>query len=303
MKMQSMVLLAALAACSCTDDNQILTGVSNDDLLKTQLLGTWQYGDWFRLTFRADNTFSDSAMDRSATDSNQYYTAIRKSGTYAVTDGVLRWMNVHWVFADSTQGFTVIVLDQKMAFANGHLLLSPAYSLTSDDGYGLDLPGAWTMIQWGYEQTPNQPGRSREGSLTNSFFFDRDSNLLQCRFEYFNGSTATYAGSYAYNPPLLDAPVAGVSGVTVRFTPGRMFWFYNIEPFEWTHAGSVGSNGSHGPHDNAATLMRLSPYRDPSGVSGEVMYLPTGVMLCRHAGEAIPGRGSHSIHEVPGIAR
>ncbi len=291
MKTSAVLVLITLVLFGCTDDDQIVTGSNNDEMLKAQIVGSWNGGNWYRTTYRADNTYSDSIFYRSSTDTNQYFLDFVTQGRFSITNGVLQRSNVHWFFSDTTRyqgGLSAILLSQEIEFAGNHLLLKPVDVLSSSNGFGLQLWGTWTVTTWSYHRSGGTPTVLYEGRQKYTYQFNKDSTRFRYGWEYLDGNpfpNPTFTSDFTYNPPLLDMLAPGWYNVSVQFKYGQMFWYYDFGPSELTRGNMAPfpPNKALNLTEGAKRIPMPSHGTNESIIATRGVYLESGAVLRRLA--------------------
>jgi hypothetical protein len=234
--MKTRIFLTALLflIIGCSKNNPVSSNLTEDDVLKTRILGYWGSSPYGSITFRADNSYTDSSFFRSTIDTTKYNLNMVTEGQYAITNAVLMRTKIHVLYLDTAyyRGLGEIVWDfaEELQSVDKDLVLTPVKVLQLVQGTGNQLWGTWATTYCVYicGNTPTQV--IYEGRQKETFTFVKDSSLFSYGWQYLDGSpypNSSFTSEFTYDPPKLS--LIGPSDYinSVQFKNGCMYWYYN----------------------------------------------------------------------------
>ena len=227
-------LFSIITFYGCSEINNPITP-SEDDLLKSKLIGRWsEYGNYI-IHFYNDNTFIDSLYDLTHPDSLQFIV----KGKYNIKDSIWIPYELKCLFADTINvspnviGDRLMFYPQKVYILNNKLDFNLVEILTQSIGNKNDLVGTWESEVWiiGIEKRINW--EVIQGSIQNSYTFYPDSLAYNLSITSSINSSfinSKDSGSYSYNPPILELNSFYFNvrfyTMEVTFKNNKMYWLY-----------------------------------------------------------------------------
>ena|ERR1039458_1809959 len=232
-------IICLLLAVGCSKNDNPVIG-NNDDLLKSQLLGTWKSGLYTK-QFNQDNTFIDSISNYYGESPSTMVLDFVARGQYSITDSIIYYSNCQLVFADSTHwaqtevGKGELFYAAKLNITNNILHLTSTEPFTQTSGLQSELKGVWISHLWfvGIERSPI--ATMRQGTVSTTYTFNTDSSKYQfVQTDSFDSPYYQNSGSYSftYAPPFLNT--VNNTNILVEFSRGSMLWTYDWGGYSYT---------------------------------------------------------------------
>jgi hypothetical protein len=208
-----------ISGCSKSTQPTQPISTSNDEILRTQIVGQWKCSSSWNFTFNSDTTFIDSlSFAVYSPDVPHYELWYVVKGKYSISNGLLTFPQMELVFADTTHLLPVnffeyyVFYPSQVVFTNGNLVLNVMDVLSPVNGDGKSLNGNWETENWivQIERRPNL--MAFFGKIKKEYHFDESS------FKYSLASTNSFGSIYQ---------VANDSG-SFTYTTNRLSFGSNI---------------------------------------------------------------------------
>ena len=226
-------LALSIILLGCTKNNPVSTGPTQDEVVKSQILGYWGSSPYGSTTFRANNSFTDSSYFRNTIDTTKYSLGMVTEGQYTITNAVLMYTKIHVAYLDTVhyRGLGEIVWDfaEEIQSIDKDLVLTPVKVLQSVQGPGTQLWGTWATTYCVYACGDNPLQVIYEGRMKDTYTFIKDSSSYLYSWQYLDGTpypNSSFTNNFSYNPPKLSL-IGNDNYITnVEFKYNCMYWYY-----------------------------------------------------------------------------
>jgi len=186
-----------ISGCSKSTQPTQPISTSNDELLRTQIVGQWKCSSSWNFTFNSDTTFIDSlffGVSSPYVAHNELWYVVK--GKYSINNGLLTFPQMELVFADTTHLLPVnffeyyVFYPSQVVFTNGNLVLNVMNILLPVNGDGKSLNGNWEAENWIVQIEREANLVTFFGKMKEDYHFDENS------FKYSLTSTNSFGSVY-----------------------------------------------------------------------------------------------------------
>jgi hypothetical protein len=161
-----------------------------------------------------------------------------KGGKYKIENSILTQYDMQMLFIDSlvftATEYRFELNDQKISFQNNTMIQRYTEIFQPTTSNDSSLLTTWRNIRWTFVAKSNNSKLYYNGRRQNDWKFDKITSKSYLYSQYIDSTSNTIDSLwtyYTFTSSILDIGNTGDSFITVEFKSGKMYWYFDYEPY------------------------------------------------------------------------
>lgn len=226
-------VIITFSFCKKDDDS-----LSNDNLIKNKLIGTWYIYNYKTISFKTNNTFIDTSYALYNDKPNEYQITNILQGSYSIDNGQLKFSDIKLIYTKGQENvtlgsyYTELEPLNNLSFDNDKLVIEPKTSLSTELKTN-SIIGKWSSDELIAVYDKNLENKFTGGIKRSTFNFKSDSSVV-CEYKFIYDNkvfSANDSVDFNFKSSVLSINQWNFS-VNVSFNDNQMFWIHSKEIYQ-----------------------------------------------------------------------